>query len=116
MSDQGERVCVLALNGGSSSIRFAVYESGAPHERKLAGKIDRIGSAHATLIVSTAAGGDPSSRELPSGDDRAANGSALDWLEAQPIFASVRAAGRLPRELELIRAVAGCNVRNVVMA
>lgn len=84
---------VLALNGGSSSIRFAIFGARAPHERTLAGKIDRIGSAHATLIVSTAAGGDRAPRKLPGGDHRAAIAFLLDWLEAQPIFASVRAVG-----------------------
>jgi acetate kinase len=35
--------CVLTINGGSSSIRFAVYEAGASLRRRLAGKIDRVG-------------------------------------------------------------------------
>ncbi len=35
--------CVLTINGGSSSIRFAVYEAGDTPRRRLAGKIDRIG-------------------------------------------------------------------------
>lgn len=84
---------MLALNAGSSSIRFAIYDAGAPHERKLDGKIDRIGTAHATLNVNAAVGGDRSSRELPGRDHRAATAFLLDWLEAQPTFASVRAAG-----------------------
>ena len=40
---------ILALNGGSSSIRFAVYQQGAVLERKLSGKLDRIGRNHSTL-------------------------------------------------------------------
>ena len=34
---------MLTINGGSSSIRFAVYESGDTLRRQLDGKIDRIG-------------------------------------------------------------------------
>ena len=34
---------VLAINGGSSSIRFALYEEGEPLRRRLDGKVDRIG-------------------------------------------------------------------------
>lgn len=34
---------VLALNGGSSSIRFALHQVSPPHRRLLHGKVDRIG-------------------------------------------------------------------------
>ena len=34
---------VLTINGGSSSIRFAVYRVGDPPERKISGKVERIG-------------------------------------------------------------------------
>jgi acetate kinase len=33
----------LTINGGSSSIKFALYQPGEPLERRLYGKIDRIG-------------------------------------------------------------------------
>jgi acetate kinase len=84
--------CVLTLNGGSSSIRFAVYESGATPVRRLDGKIDRIGLTGTTLIVNAPAG-KPRVRRLAAADHRAAAGLLLDWLEAQPVFASVGAAG-----------------------
>jgi acetate kinase len=35
--------CVLTINGGSSSIRFALYRTGDPLKRGLDGKVDRIG-------------------------------------------------------------------------
>lgn len=63
--------CLLTINGGSSSIRFAVYEAGKTPRRRLGGKIDRIG---------------------PNGN-RAAMNALLDRLETQPIFASVKAVG-----------------------
>jgi acetate kinase len=63
--------CLLTINGGSSSIRFAVYEAGKTPRRRLGGKIDRIG---------------------PNGS-RAAMNALLDRLETQPIFASVKAVG-----------------------
>jgi hypothetical protein len=34
--------CILTINGGSSSIRFAVYEAGATPRLRVKGKIDRI--------------------------------------------------------------------------
>ena len=40
---------ILAVNGGSSSIKFALYEAGEPLTRRLSGKIDRIGLKDASL-------------------------------------------------------------------
>ena len=85
--------CVLTINGGSSSIRFAVYEAGETPRRRLAGKIDRIGLNGTTLVVTDPAGKPQVPRRLAAADHRAAVGVLLDWLEAQPIFASVKAAG-----------------------
>jgi len=85
--------CVLAINGGSSSIRFAVYESGATLRRQLDGKIDRIGSSGTNLVVNDTSGRPQVARPLAARDHRTAVIALLDWLEAQPVFASVRAAG-----------------------
>src|SRR5450830_1807844 len=85
--------CVLTINGGSSSIRFAVYEAGDTPRRRLDGKIDRIGLSGTNLIVNDLAGTPQVSRRLVAADHRTASGFLLDWLEAQPVFASVKAAG-----------------------
>jgi acetate kinase len=85
--------CVLTINGGSSSIRFAVYEAGETPRRRLDGKIDRIGLSGTNLIVNDPAGKPQVPRRLTTADHRTAVGFLLDWLEAQPVFASVTAAG-----------------------
>ena len=85
--------CVLTINAGSSSIRFAVYDTGVALHRRLAGKIDRIGMRGTTLIVNDAAGTPQTPRRLDAADHRAAAGFLLDWMEAQPIFALVTAVG-----------------------
>ena len=85
--------CFLIIYGGSSSIRFAVYEVGRTLRRRLSGKIDRIGAKGTTLTVNDPAGQPQASRRLAAADHRAAAGDLADWLEAQPIFASVKAAG-----------------------
>ncbi|MCX6545801.1 MAG: acetate/propionate family kinase [Acidobacteria bacterium] len=85
--------CVLTINGGSSTIRFAVYEAGDTPRRLLDGKIDRIGLSGTNLIVNNATGTPPVPRRLAAADHRTAVGFLFDWLEAQPIFASVNAAG-----------------------
>jgi acetate kinase len=85
--------CVLTINGGSSSIRFAVYETGDTLRRQLSGKIDRIGLSGTTLIVNDPAGTPQVPRRLPTADHRTAVRLLLEWLEAQPVFASVNAVG-----------------------
>jgi acetate kinase len=84
---------LLTLNGGSSSIRFAVYEAGNTLRRRLDGKIDRIGVRGTTLSTSDPSGTPQAPRRLAAGDHRTAVGLLLDWLEAQPVFASIEAVG-----------------------
>src|ERR1035437_4513855 len=86
--------CVLTINGGSSSIRFAVYDAGETPRRRLDGKIDRIGMSGTSLMVNDPAGNPQPSRRLAAADHRTAAGFLLDWLEAQPIFALGKKIGR----------------------
>ena len=84
---------VLALNGGSSSIRFALYDGGEPLLRLLAGKTDRVGSSRATLTAEDAAGQRLDIRTIDTPDRASAVAVLLDWLETQPAFALVQAVG-----------------------
>ena len=88
-----EPFSVLTINSGSSSIRFAVYDTGETPQRRLDGKIDRIGLSGTNLIVNDPVGKPQSPRRLAAADHRTAVGFLLDWLEAQPIFASIKAVG-----------------------
>lgn len=85
--------CVLTINGGSSSIRFAVYESGDVLRRQLDGKIDRIGLRGASLVVNDPSGKRQVPRRMAAADHHTAVGFLLDWLEAQAVFSSVNAVG-----------------------
>jgi acetate kinase len=84
---------ILTINGGSSSIRFAVYDAGETPRRRLDGKIDRIGLSGTNLTVNDPAGKPQSLRRLAAANHRKAAGFLLDWLEAQPVFASIKAVG-----------------------
>jgi acetate kinase len=84
---------VLTINGGSSSIRFAVFTAGRSPRRLLAGKVDRIGLGGTTLQVTGPAGEPPRRQRLAAADHRAAVARLLDWLERQPVFATIGAAG-----------------------
>jgi acetate kinase len=85
--------CLLTINGGSSSIRFAIYQAGEKPQRFLDGKIDRIGLSGTNLIVNNPAGKACVPLHLAAADHRTAVEFLLDWLKAQPIFASVKAVG-----------------------
>ncbi len=85
--------CVLTINGGSSSSRFAIYELGKTLVRRLDGKIDRIGLSGTNLIISHPAGKPLIPRRLAACNQGKAVRFLLDWLETQPVFASVQAVG-----------------------
>ena len=81
---------VLTINAGSSSIKFAVYEA-ARTRPTLHGKLDRIGLDGA--VLSWTRGEEPAKQRLDVTDTGAATALLIDWLEAQPVFASVRGVG-----------------------
>ena len=37
------RPCILTINGGSSSLKFAVFAAAEPIERVLSGRVERVG-------------------------------------------------------------------------
>lgn len=85
--------CILTINGGSSSIRFAVHEAGATLRRRFDGRIERIGLRGTQLVVNDPAGKPNVPSRVAAADHRTAVGVLLDWLEAQPVFAAVKAVG-----------------------
>ena len=72
---------VLALNGGSSSIKFALFDAAHPLQRVLAGAIERIGLADAVLRVEGLTSADNFSRSVAASDHTAAAGILVDWIE-----------------------------------
>ena len=72
---------ILAINGGSSSIKFALFEAGDSLRRILAGQIERIGLTNATLRVKGVNPADNASRPLTAPNYTAAVGALMDWLE-----------------------------------
>src|ERR1700693_670472 len=84
---------VLTINGGSSSMWFALYDAGEPLRLLLDGKVDRIGLSGTNLIVNDPAGKPQVRHSIDAADHRTAVGFLLDWLETQQAFASVKAVG-----------------------
>jgi acetate kinase len=88
-----QKTALLAVNGGSSSIRFAFYEAGPPMRRVLEGKMDRIGISGTHLAFNDLAGGRTGRLRIAAGAPHKAVRFLLGWLERQPVFASVGAVG-----------------------
>ena len=72
---------ILTINGGSSSIKFALFEAGAPLRRMLEGGIERIGLPEAALRVKGLSEEDNFSRSVTAPDHTAAAGALMDWIE-----------------------------------
>ena len=85
--------CILTINGGSSSVKFALYQTGEPLKRRLYGKIDRIGLGGTNLTFNDPTGNQQDSRSFAAADHKSAASSLIDWLQEQDDFASVRAVG-----------------------
>ena len=86
---------ILTINGGSSSIKFAVYgvEMSGLLKRGLHGHLDRIGLPDVALTVTDPVTGQPSSFAVKAANHSVAVSFLVGWLEKQLFFASVRAVG-----------------------
>lgn len=72
---------LLILNSGSSSLKFALYETGADKIR-MSGKLTRIGQPDGHFSVST--NGGPCTEPVDLPDHAAAGNWVFDWLLKQP--------------------------------
>jgi acetate kinase len=75
------QTCILTINGGSSSIKFALFEAGDSLRRILEGGIERIGLPEATLRVKGLSQADNFSRLVMAADYTVAVGALMDWIE-----------------------------------
>jgi hypothetical protein len=83
---------VLAINGGSSSIKFAVRRAGTLPTLSLSGTLDRIGRSGTTLSWRAKEGASVEGHtEVP--DDTPAPRLLIDWQDAREEFADVSAVG-----------------------
>jgi len=84
---------LVILNAGSSSIRFVLYGGLPPARRLLEGKLDRIGTAAASLTFKDGAGMARDFGKVPAGERASAVRFLLRWLEDQGAFAAAAAVG-----------------------
>jgi hypothetical protein len=74
---------ILTINGGSSSIKFALYQAGGPLERELYGKIDRIGLSGTNLTFNDPTRNSPDSQSFASFERKSAGNFLIDWRRAE---------------------------------
>jgi acetate kinase len=84
---------ILAINGGSSSIKFALYDAGERLGRTLHGQIDRIGLSGTKLTFQESDGNPPASLDLAKSDHKSGAAFLINWLEEKRVFESLRAVG-----------------------
>jgi acetate kinase len=84
---------ILTINGGSSSIKFAVFEAGDSIERVLEGAMEQIGQSEARLRVKGRNPAETFSRPVTAPDHTVAVGVLMDWIEARGESEGVTAAG-----------------------
>jgi acetate kinase len=84
---------ILTINGGSSSIKFALFEAGDPLRRILEGGIERIGLPEATMRVKGLNPADNVSRSVTAPDHTKAVGALMDWIEERSERDALTAVG-----------------------
>jgi acetate kinase len=84
---------VLTINGGSSSIKFAVFAPGAPPRRLLAGQVERIGLGGAVLRAKNGDSGSHTDQPVDAPDHGRAAEQLIRWLRERDALGAVAAVG-----------------------
>lgn len=84
---------ILTINGGSSSIKFALFEEDDSLRRLIDGKVDRLSTNGARLTFTDLTEKGQIHHTIEIADHRSSVTFLMDWLETQQIFASVKAVG-----------------------
>ena len=84
---------VLTINGGSSSIKFALFETDEMLRRILAGRIEGIGFPQGRFAVKAANEADSFSRPIVAPDHTAGVNVLMDWIEQRFTRGELAAVG-----------------------
>ena len=74
---------ILTINGGSSTLKFALFRAGAAPVRKLSGLIDRIGSSSGAVMSIRTSAGDTDRRIVDAPDHAACLEPMLEYLKTR---------------------------------
>lgn len=82
---------ILTINGGSSSIKFALFEAEEPPRRVLDGEIERIGLPDSLLRVKRETSEE--TQALSAADHRMAVGALMEWMTEHQFMHELTAVG-----------------------
>jgi acetate kinase len=85
--------CVLTINGGSSSVKFALFGLTDPPVRMLSGEIERIGLPDTALSAKGVNGQATKNEPFAAADLEQAGERLIDWLEKHADLGTVVAVG-----------------------
>jgi len=84
---------VLAINGGSSSIKFSIYKIEETLSQLFSGEIENIGLKNTKFHIKNSSTNQKTFQNIEAADHTVAANFMIDWLEKQEEFISVRAIG-----------------------
>ena len=84
---------ILTLNGGSSSLKFALFAPEQPPTRLSSGRIERVGQPGTSLIVKDADGKSGNPRSIDAPDLGAAASQLLEYVDLSVGLSNVLAVG-----------------------
>jgi acetate kinase len=84
---------ILTINGGSSSIKFALFEMTEFFKLLLSGELENIGTKLAAFNYHNKITGQTNNINIVANDYAHASEFLVDWLEKEKLFASVKAIG-----------------------
>jgi len=86
-----DQACILIINGGSSTIKFALYAVDKTLTHLFHGKIDRIGLTDSTMTYNVEEENRENTLPINVSDNKMASTYLMNWLEKQVEFSSVKA-------------------------
>ena len=84
---------ILTINGGSSSLKFALFDQANQSVRLFSGRVDRIGLKDARWVVAQEGVGREENCGVDAPNEKAAVHLLIDWLERAVGFAEIAAVG-----------------------
>lgn len=87
------QACILTVNGGSSSIKFALFMADGSLRRCVTGKLDRIGLPGSSFAVKGPSADESFSRTINAPDHTTAVGVLMDWVEEKTRRGELAAVG-----------------------
>lgn len=90
---KSNKTILLTINGGSSGIKFALYENEESLKQLFYGEVENIGTKNAVLHFSDTINNKKNTININTVDYDESVNQLIDWLELQDGFTSIKAIG-----------------------